>query len=101
MQESDHRLEHLHCGLGRDGVVVAEIQPDDDFREGLDKGAFERGHGGAPVLSFTRPEWQGGLIFSELDKWTPHRGCCELIKEDFGDLRDVEPSQILFLGCLR
>ncbi|GAA3684046.1 hypothetical protein GCM10022224_055850 [Nonomuraea antimicrobica] len=26
-QERDHRLEHLHGGLGRDGVVVAEVQP--------------------------------------------------------------------------
>jgi hypothetical protein len=27
LQEGDHRLEHLHRGLGRDGVVVAEVQP--------------------------------------------------------------------------
>ncbi|MGW5686655.1 hypothetical protein [Nonomuraea sp. NPDC003754] len=29
LQEGDHRLQHLHRGLGRDGVVLAEIKPDD------------------------------------------------------------------------
>lgn len=34
LQEGDHRLQQLHGGLG-DGVVFAEIEPDDDLREGL------------------------------------------------------------------
>jgi hypothetical protein len=40
LQEGDHWLEDLHSGLGRDGVVVAEVQPDDDLLEGSGKGAL-------------------------------------------------------------
>ncbi|MEV4362293.1 hypothetical protein [Nonomuraea sp. NPDC049625] len=43
LQDGDHWLKHLHRDLGRDGVVGAEIKPDDDLREGFSSVAMVRG----------------------------------------------------------